>query len=211
MEKLYGKKPNAIGDLRNVVVPYTLSLFTLLTDGQLDLYKIWMNQSLSEPLQKALYDLMAQVNAFILAESPKTNVMEWTRASDECWKLVKKNKDNWILDCESIQDDMVIPGSKRKRNKQLFNEGEEILVSDEEKIMAIPWEKWDEIIAWGAESGLLSESQRTDLLYKIRDNIKHNHPLQQIYIGIRALELVMEHKPEILDSIENPTDANEIE
>lgn len=211
MEKLYGKKPNAIGDLRNVVVPYTLSLFTLLTDSQLDLYKIWMNQSLSEPLQKALYDLMVQVNAFILAESPKTNVMEWTRASDECWKLVKKNKDNWILDCESIKDDMVIPGSKRKKNKQHFNEGEEILVSDEEKIMAIPWEKWDEIIAWGAESGLLSESQRTDLLYKIRDNIKHNHPLQQIYIGIRALELVMEHKPEILDSIENPTDADEIE
>ena len=203
MEKLYGKKPAAIGDIRNVVVPYTLSLFTLLTEGKLDLYKIWMNQSLSESLKDALYDLMVQVNEFILEVSPKTNVLEWARASDDCWKLVKGNKNNWRFEKSSIQEDMIAPGAKRKKTKQSFQASEEAVVSDEDKIRAIPWKTWDKIIHWGETSGLLSENERTGLLYRIRDNIKHNHPIQQVSLGIRTLQLVLEHNPDLLDIIED--------
>ena len=203
MEKLYGKKPTAIGDIRNVVVPYTLSLFTLLTEGKLDLYKIWMNQSLSENLKDALYDLMVQVNAFILKVSPKTNVLEWARASDDCWKLVKGNKNNWRIEKDSIQEDMIVPGSKRKKTKQSFQTTEEAVVSDEDKIRAIPWQTWDKIIQWGEISGLLSENERTGLLNRIRDNVKYHHPIQQVSLGMRALQLVLEQNPDILEAPED--------
>ena len=38
---------NHIGELKQVVVPYTLSLLNIITKGQLDLYKIWKNQRIS--------------------------------------------------------------------------------------------------------------------------------------------------------------------
>ena len=67
-DKRYGTKlsGNHIGELKQVVVPYTLSLLNIITEGQLDLYRIWKNQSISPALSDFIYDLMKQVNEFIL-------------------------------------------------------------------------------------------------------------------------------------------------
>ncbi len=53
-EKIYGIKPNAIGDLRYITVPYSISLLTYKTNCKLDLYKIWKNQNISEQLKTLL-------------------------------------------------------------------------------------------------------------------------------------------------------------
>lgn len=56
-EDRYGTKVrgNNIGELRQVVVPYTLSLINILTENKLDLYKIWKNQALSQQLSDCIY------------------------------------------------------------------------------------------------------------------------------------------------------------
>ena len=76
MDKLYGTKKSEtnIGELKQVVVPYTISLLTILTNNRLNLYKIWKEQSISEQLSSFLYDLMKQVNNFILKDLRKKNV-----------------------------------------------------------------------------------------------------------------------------------------
>ena len=57
-DKRYGTKVsgNQIGELKQVVVPYTLSLLNLITDGKLDLYKIWKNQNISVALSDFIYE-----------------------------------------------------------------------------------------------------------------------------------------------------------
>ena len=55
-EKLYGVKPNSIGGLRFIVVPYTITYFGLKTDYKLDLYKIWRNQAISDNLSNLIFE-----------------------------------------------------------------------------------------------------------------------------------------------------------
>ena len=104
-EKRYGTKKNdyCIGELRQVAVPYTISLISYLTDNKLDLYKIWKNQCLSDALSDFIYDLMKQVNAFIIDNSPITHYIEWAK-KDECWELVKQHK--WNFNIEEIKSDL---------------------------------------------------------------------------------------------------------
>jgi hypothetical protein len=87
-EKLYGVKPNNIGEMRNAVVPYAIALLGHLTNYQLDLYKIWKSQRLSDSLQSVLYELMKQINKFILENSPSSHYIEWAKKED-CWNTIK--------------------------------------------------------------------------------------------------------------------------
>ena len=92
-DKRYGTKVsgNHIGELKQVVVPYTLSLLNIITKGQLDLYKIWKNQRISLELSDFIYELMKQVNQFIIDKSPVSHYIEWAK-KEECWLMVKGNK-----------------------------------------------------------------------------------------------------------------------
>lgn len=87
-DKRYGtkKNPYCIGETKQVVVPYTISLLNILTDGKLNLYKIWKEQQLSEELSDVIYDLMRQVNKFIIEKSPVSHYIEWAK---------KKNAGIW--------------------------------------------------------------------------------------------------------------------
>lgn len=80
-DKRYGTKVsgNHIGELKQVVVPYTLSLLNLITGGRLDLYKIWKNQCISMNLSDFIYELMKQVNQFIIDKSPVSHYIEWAK------------------------------------------------------------------------------------------------------------------------------------
>ncbi|OOP56621.1 MAG: abortive phage resistance protein [Candidatus Brocadia carolinensis] len=92
-EKLYGVKPNAIGDLRYITVPYAISLLGYLTEYKLDLYKIWTNQSISEGLQSTLRDLMRLVENFIKDSAPGALFGEWGKKPD-CWLAMKEEFKN---------------------------------------------------------------------------------------------------------------------
>jgi hypothetical protein len=86
----YGVAPKSIGRERQTVVPYTLALLNRITDGKINLYKIWKNQALSQSLSDFIYGLMKQVNKFIWDKSPSTNYNEEGK-KERMWLLVRDN------------------------------------------------------------------------------------------------------------------------
>jgi hypothetical protein len=87
-EKSYGVKPNSIGDMRFITVPYTLALLSLMNNNSINLNEIWKKQTVSENLQNIIYDLMFQVEDFIKKHAPGDLYGEWAK-KEECWIKIK--------------------------------------------------------------------------------------------------------------------------
>lgn len=104
-EYRYGTKRNLdnIGQLRQVVVPYTLSLLNILTNDSLNLSKIWRNQKVSHILSNTIYTLMKDVNEFVINNSPSSHYIEWAKKED-CWNRVKDN--NWNFNIYNLTSDL---------------------------------------------------------------------------------------------------------
>lgn len=159
-EKRYGTKANVynIGELRQVVVPYTLSLLNIITENKLDLYQIWKNQQVSTQLSDFIYDLMKQVNKFILNNSPVTHYIEWAK-KEECWEQVKNH--SWSFNINEIKTDLIDENSSSKRNIVADIEDSEETQQHEENILrSIPHALWKKIEAWGKDTGFLSATQQ---------------------------------------------------
>jgi hypothetical protein len=88
-EKLYGIKPNSIGDMRYITVPYALSLLSYKKGAEINLSDIWKKQSLSKELQNTIHDLMIEVEQFIKKNAPGALYGEWAK-KEECWVKVKE-------------------------------------------------------------------------------------------------------------------------
>ena len=101
-ERIYGIKPNSIGDMRYITVPYTISLLGFLIENKLDLYKIWKNQSISEELKQLIYKMMVEVENYIKANAPGSLYGEWAKKED-CWEELKRQK--WDFELSSIEND----------------------------------------------------------------------------------------------------------
>jgi len=87
-EKLYGIKPNSIGDMRYITVPYTLALLSSKKSSEIELFSIWKKQTISEELQNTIYNLMIKVEQFIKMNAPGALYGEWAK-KEECWLQVK--------------------------------------------------------------------------------------------------------------------------
>ncbi len=87
-EKVYGVKPNSIGDMRYITVPYSIAWLMQHVSNKLDLYYIWKNQSLSDDFKNLLYKLMSLVDRFIRENAPGALYGEWAK-KEECWTKVK--------------------------------------------------------------------------------------------------------------------------
>jgi hypothetical protein len=199
-EKRYGTKQNDynIGELRQVVVPYTLSLINVLTDNKLDLFKIWKNQQISQVLSDSIYDLMRQVNQFILDNSPVTHYIEWAK-KEECWEQVKNH--SWAFNINELFADLIDENNLPKRNIIADNENTEETVRHEESIIrSIPFALWKKIEAWGRDSGFLSihyQSAASDTAYKVKNNRKLSDTERSKAMSI--FEIVCQHNIELLE------------
>lgn len=89
-EKLYGIKPNSIGDMRYITVPYALALLNLRNGSHISLGDIWRKQSISEELSTTIYNLMWEVEQFIKNNAPGALYGEWAK-KEECWLKLKSN------------------------------------------------------------------------------------------------------------------------
>ena len=89
-EKLYGIKPNAIGDMRYITVPYAIAWLGYKLNYQLDLYRIWKTQELSSVLNDKLYEIMVKIEDFIKSNAPGSLYGEWAK-KEECWITIKEN------------------------------------------------------------------------------------------------------------------------
>lgn len=200
-EKVYGVKPNSIGDMRYITVPYSISLLNYITDSKLNLYNIWRKQSISLDLRAFLYDLMVLVERFIKTNAPGSLYGEWAK-KEECWLAVKNH--NFNLNLGKIKSDLESASNNQNRKKITVDDTLEIQISEEiNKIKSVPSQGWRLIEEWGKTTGLLS-TQQQNTAWNIGSKIRTNNNLSDIErkSGIRILDLVIDHNPEMLLNID---------
>jgi hypothetical protein len=194
-DKCYGKKPNSIGEMKQVIVPYTLSLVNIITDNKLDLYKIWKNQQVSLQLSDFIYDLMKQVNQFILDTYAGQHYIEKAKR-EECWDLVKNH--SWSYNINEIKADLIDEKSPPKRNTDIDIQEEE-LAQNREIVKSIPPALWNEIGKWGKDSGYF-DITRQNIVSNIAYKLRQNKPLadEEYQKGVEMLDIVAARNEELL-------------
>jgi len=200
-ERKYGVKPNSIGDMRYITVPYTLSYLSARLEQPLDLYRIWKAQAISENLQELLYNLMVQIELFIKGNAPGSLYSEWAK-KDECWQEVKKQ--NFQLPLETIKADLIDPRNPTTRKILTEEEANQSQVQAEtEKVKSVPAATWSKIEEWGRATGLLSVQQQS-VAWNLAGRIRNNNKITDYErtAGMRIIDTVIEHAPEILFDME---------
>lgn len=176
-EKLYGVKPNNIGEMRNAVVPYAIALLGHLTNYRLDLYKIWKNQVISDSLSQFMYELMKKLNQFIIDNSPSSHYIEWAK-KEECWTKIKDAV--WSVNIADIEADMADDAQMAKRQAVAETDDEKDQQQYElELLKSIPYKLWREIETWGKESGFLSINQQTTA-FEMAGRVKFNRAINEL-------------------------------
>ncbi|MBC7628980.1 AIPR family protein, partial [Ferruginibacter sp.] len=196
-EKAYGVKPNSIGDMRYITVPYSIAYLTFITKGKLDLYKIWKAQSISRELKDLLFKLMQQVENFIKKNAPGSLYGEWAKR-EECWEQLKKLKLD--IDIDSIRVDMQDSKSNSQRKKITEEESEASQIKEElDKLKSISPKMWRNMEEWGKATELLTPNQQTGA-WNISMRLKNNNKLtnHERIMGLKIWEVVIEHAPKLL-------------
>ena len=201
-EKVYGVKPNAIGDMRYITVPYAITLLNCLTKNQLDLCKIWKAQDISKSLKSVLHLMMSTLETFIKDSAPGGLYGEWAK-KEECWVQLRNN--DFSFDLSSIIQDLVDKKNPAKRII-ISDDGAELQKRQEEieKIKSIPTKVWKRIEEWGRETENLSSTQQNivwNLSLKVRNN--SNMLSNEISNGIAILDKVIDNAPELLFEIDD--------
>lgn len=202
-DELYGtkRKGNNIGELKSVVVPYTIGLLNHMVDGRINLYKIWKSQKISESLSNIFYSLMSQVNSFIMNISPSNNYLEWAK-KEECWIAVRDNK-GWKCDLTSIEDDLIDPNTTITRKVIVNTDTDDKYEHDLKIIKSIPYKLWIKFAEWGAESGELSLNLQSKAK-EIANDLKYNHKLIPATVsrGMAIFDKVCEENYELLEEVD---------
>lgn len=199
-DKRYGTKASDvhIGELKNVTVPYTIALLTRITDGKLDLYKIWKAQQLSPALSDFIFDLMIQVNEFIIKNSVGSHYIEWAK-KEECWDKFKGH--TFAYDLAQIKDDLIDssnPPARRVTGEDQSGNG--TYEHEMGIIRSIPPSLWNKIADWGQTSGFLAihyQSAARDTAHKL----KYNHLITETdrKRAMAIYEIVCKYNIELLD------------
>ena len=191
-DQLYGTKRtgNNIGELINH-----------LTKGQIDVYRIWKNQKVSDALSKLIYSLMLQVNPFIIKMSPSNNYLEWAK-KEECWLAVRDNKD-WEYDLDSIEDDLIDPNHTVVRKVTVNTVVDDKSEHDLKIVKSIPYKLWLKFADWGGESGELSLNLQSKAR-EIANDLRYNRKLSSANVarGMAVFDKVCEENYELLEDID---------
>lgn len=206
-EKIYGKKPDAIGEMRYLTVPYTISLLTHCTENRLDLYKVWKNQAISAELTELLYNLMVKVEEYIKKTASGKLYGEWTKRED-CWDGLKQQYFKFDYLSLLKQD---LENSRNPSRRKRISDAEIALTQIQDElstIRSLPADIWRKIEHWGRESGLLTEQQKTvafNLANKVR-NLTRTISESERQAAILILDLVAVKAPELFDEIDDVND-----
>jgi hypothetical protein len=199
-EKIYGVKPNAIGDMRYVTVPYSLAWLGLKLGYKLDLYKIWKQQSLSANLKSKLYDIMSKVEDFIKTQAPGSLYGEWAK-KEECWNAIKN--EDFKIELESLISDLESKSSeKRKKLTEDETQNAEIEASLDH-LKSIHIKTWKKIEGWGRETSKFSQYQ-IDMANTLGNRIRSNRNISEIERkqGEEILSIVADENPELFFDME---------
>ncbi len=134
LEKIYGAGKNSMGQIRSAVVPYTLSILFMITDGDnkapsFNLLKIWLNEVLENDLEIYLTQLLKLVNELIKKYSESDDYGEYSK-KEELWKRISSSKEikefTRTDDTARIIDKYGISKAELKKRKGANNSFEEV-------------------------------------------------------------------------------------
>lgn len=200
-EKVYGVKPNSIGDMRYLTVPYTIAYIGHQLDWKLDFYKIWKEQKLTDEFQKILYDLLVFVENYIRESAPGSLYSEWTKKA-ECWNGLKQQKCE--IDLSGIKSYYNPENTKRKTISEEEIDKQQIQL-DYELIKSISPKTWKNIEKWGRETGQLGSYSR-DIAFNMISKIKNNSLISDVQRkkAIEIIDKIIKNAPDLLYSEEEP-------
>jgi hypothetical protein len=97
LEKIYGQGKQSIGQIRSAVVPYSISVLYLYTDGakngkQFDLSKIWKKEKLEDDLIAFFTELMTLMNDLIKKYSDSDDYGEYSK-NKILWEKISTSKE----------------------------------------------------------------------------------------------------------------------
>jgi hypothetical protein len=200
-EKIYGVKPNAIGDMRYITVPYSIAWLGYRLNYKLDLYKIWKNQSLSENLKSKLYEVMSKVEEYIKTNALGSLYGEWAK-KEECWNAIKN--ESFDIDLEILNTDLE-DKSTEKRKKLTDDETNKVEIEASlNRLRSIHPKTWQKIEDWGRETQHLTLYQ-CDMAFTLSSKIRNNRTITEIERnqGEAILNKVAEVDPELFFDMED--------
>jgi hypothetical protein len=206
-EKIYGVKPNAIGDMRYITVPYSIAWLGLKLDYKLDLYKIWKQQSLSEILKDKLHEVMSKIEDYIKNQAPGSLYGEWAKKED-CWNRIKNEDFN--IDLESLKADLENKSSE-KRKKLTEDETQKAeMEASLNRLKSIHIKTWKKIEDWGRETQNLTQYQY-DIASTLSSKIRNNREITDIQLnqGETILNIVAELNPELFFDMDDFFNADD--
>jgi hypothetical protein len=194
-EKVYGVKPNAIGDMRYITVPYSIAWLGFKLGYKLDLYKIWKQQSLSDTLKNKIHEIMSKIEEHIKSKAPGSLYGEWAK-KEECWNSIKIEGFN--INLENLKGDL---GNKSSEKRKKLTEDETQKADFEaslNRLKSIHIKTWKKIEDWGRETQNLSQYQY-DMASTLNSKIRNNRSITDIErnVGEVILNLVADINAEL--------------
>ena len=201
VDKRHGTKRSKtppIGDMKQVMVPYSIALLRIATNGCLDLEKIWKKQQVSEELSDYMYNLMVKLNQYLIDNTPRSNIIEWATKED-CWQKVKTELK--IPDTTSIKDDIASKEAIEQRYADYTEFDTEYYDLCKRLILAIETSTWEKIAEWGKDTGCLTLSDQNsakNIAHKIKFDYELNK--RELEKAIAIYEITSRNNYEIFES-----------
>ncbi len=195
-EKTYGIKPNSIGDMRYIIVPYSIAWLGYNLKYKLDLYEIWKNQSVSDRIKELLYEIMTKIEAFIKKNAPGSLYGEYAK-KEECWNIVKEN--DFKINLSVLKSDLESSSSATKRQRITDDEIAKAVFDETlERVNSVHHQIWKNIEEWGQAEKKLSK-YHYDMANTISNRLRNNRQLTAIEIGNahKILDIVSQEAPEL--------------
>jgi hypothetical protein len=207
--KLYNANPDLQRSSAYIYVPYMLSYVNVKTANQINLYKIWRNQNLSDDLKEVIDDLLVKVHDYIYQKSLALNKRpdEWAK-KEECWTDLKGQ--NFSINLNKIKQDLEDPDSPTIRRRISDEDNQQVQIQEElEIVKSVPPDIWHKIEEWGRATKELSDQQMNvafNLAGRVRNNSRVSDYERQA--GIIIIDKVIAKAPEILNEIDDIHSAN---
>jgi hypothetical protein len=199
-EKIYGVKPNSIGDMRYITVPYSIAWLCFKLEYKLDLYKIWKEQSLNDTLKYKLHEIMSEIEDFIKTKAPGSLYGEWAKKED-CWNALKEEVLN--IDVDDLSQLLINPVQLNKRTQISEDEVDDKIIEAElYLIKSIPLDKWSEISRLGSNIDEITQHQK-DRAINIMSSLKLKKLLteNQRKDAIKIIDIILKKSPQFFDEL----------
>ena len=197
-EKIYGVKPNAIGDMRYITVPYSIAWLSLKLDYKLDLYKIWKKQSLNDTLIAKLHEIMSKIEDFIKTRAPGSLYGEWAK-KEECWNAIKD--EDLKIDLKILKADLEEKSSIKRKKITEDEVNDQLIQAELDFIKSIPNSKWQDISRVGVEIEDMTQ-HLIDRSINIQSSLRLNKILSdtQRRDALKIIEIVLDSSPKFFDA-----------